>query len=79
MSAEEHAETFDSWEDLDLGDRIRYVGDFDHAWWLDHPLTFRHGYANAAQVRVETVGNGPHDLSIEDYPPADFVRVAESA
>jgi hypothetical protein len=71
--------TLDSWDDLERLDDVLYVGEGDVSWYFDHPLTFKHGYANVEQVRVTTTGGFPHDLSIDDYPASDFVRVTEEA
>lgn len=70
--------TLDSWDDLDPFDTMLYVGSDDVPWYFDHPVTFKHGYANAEQVRVTSTGGFPHDLSIADYPASDFKRVEEA-
>jgi len=62
----------DSWDDADHGDQLRYVGDRDD-WWLDRPVTFRHGFHSNKSVVIERPNGATKRLLIEEFPAGDFV------
>ena len=70
--------TLDSWDAVEYGDTVRYVGDYGSVRQFDYPLTFQHVSMYETRITFLTHFNGKLYLDFEDYPADDFVRVADA-
>lgn len=73
-------QTLKSWDDLEHGARVEYVGPEQSTLGLRFrgPLAFQHVSMTGAFVTFHDRFNGRRVLDTDDYPASDFASVTEA-